>query len=197
MRNGNRWRVYAIDPDNHRIAARRLNDGARTVFTGDYLRDHITNGYAITVHSAQGATADTTHAVLRDTTSRELFHVAMSRGRQANTAYLAPQLGRDDHGGQGLLVLDGESGRPSRHAAELARSIIANDTDRLRTAHNAGNYSVVPERVRALLSRRQQHTAERRTSYLQWQHAHLETASQGDRDVSRALHRERTHEIDL
>lgn len=87
VRNGNRWRVYAIDPENKRIAARRLTDGARTVFTDDYLRHHITHGYAITVHSAQGATADITHAVLRDTTSREQFYVAMSRGRQANTAY--------------------------------------------------------------------------------------------------------------
>jgi hypothetical protein len=32
VRNGNRWRVYAIDPEHHRIAARRLSDGARTAF---------------------------------------------------------------------------------------------------------------------------------------------------------------------
>jgi ATP-dependent exoDNAse (exonuclease V) alpha subunit len=59
VRNGNRWRVYAIDPEHDRIAARRLSDGARAAFSGDYLRAHITHGYAVTVHSAQGATADT------------------------------------------------------------------------------------------------------------------------------------------
>ncbi|SBS77711.1 ATP-dependent exodnase (Exonuclease V) [uncultured Mycobacterium sp.] len=201
VRNGNRWHVYAVDPDNQRIAARRLTDGARTVFTGEYLREHVTHGYAVTVHSAQGATADTTHAVLRDTTGRELFYVAMSRGRQINTAYLTLQLGRDDHGGQGLVALDGESGRTSRHAAELARSIIANDTDRPRTAHDighdAGNSSAIAERVSALQGRQQRQTAERRAAYSQWRHAHPEAASQGEHDVSQALRPERSHEIDL
>ena len=88
VRNGNRWHVYAVDPDNDRIAARRLSDGARAAFSGEYLREHITHGYAITVHSAQGVTADTTHAVLGETTSRALLYVAMSRGRDTNHAYL-------------------------------------------------------------------------------------------------------------
>jgi ATP-dependent exoDNAse (exonuclease V) alpha subunit len=68
VRNGNRWRVYAIDRDNNRIAARRLDDGARAAFAGDYLSKHITYGYAVTVHSAQGVTADTTHTVLGENT---------------------------------------------------------------------------------------------------------------------------------
>jgi ATP-dependent exoDNAse (exonuclease V) alpha subunit len=88
VRNGNRWHVYAVDPDNDRIAARRLSDGARAAFSGEYLREHITHGYAITVHSAQGVTADTTHAVLGETTSRALLYVALTRGRESNQAYL-------------------------------------------------------------------------------------------------------------
>jgi hypothetical protein len=40
-----------------RTAPRR---GARAPFSGDYLRQHITHGYAVTVHSAQGVNADTT-----------------------------------------------------------------------------------------------------------------------------------------
>ena len=59
VRNGNRWRVAAVDADRNRIAARRLSDGARAVFDGDYVREHITHGYAVTVHAAQGVTADT------------------------------------------------------------------------------------------------------------------------------------------
>jgi len=45
---------------------RRLVDcptGARAIFDGDYMREHITHGYAVTVHTAQGVTADTSHAV--------------------------------------------------------------------------------------------------------------------------------------
>lgn len=40
------------------------------------------------MHSAQGVTADTTHAVLGENTTRALFYVAMTRCRDANTAYL-------------------------------------------------------------------------------------------------------------
>jgi hypothetical protein len=84
VRNGNRWHVYAVDTDNHRIAVRRLSDGARAAFTGDYLREHITHGYAITVHSAQGATADTTHAVLGENATRALLYVALTHGRDTS-----------------------------------------------------------------------------------------------------------------
>ena len=48
VRNGNRWRVYAVDAKRHRIAAHRLDDGAAVVFSGEYLRDHVTDGYAVT-----------------------------------------------------------------------------------------------------------------------------------------------------
>ena len=53
-----------------------------------YLREHITHGYAITVHAAQGVTTATTHAVLGETTTRNLLYVAMTRGRESNQAYL-------------------------------------------------------------------------------------------------------------
>jgi ATP-dependent exoDNAse (exonuclease V) alpha subunit len=98
VRNGNRWRVYAIDVDHSRIAARRLEDGARVVFTGDYLREHVAYGYAVTVHSAQGVTADTTHAVLGENATRALLYVAMTRGRGFNMAYLCQRTaGEADH----------------------------------------------------------------------------------------------------
>ena len=64
VRNGHRWRVAAIDPMRNRLAAERLDDRARVVFEGNYLREYVTHGYAVTVHAAQGVTADTSHAVL-------------------------------------------------------------------------------------------------------------------------------------
>jgi ATP-dependent exoDNAse (exonuclease V) alpha subunit len=51
------------------------------VFFNDYVREHITHGYAVTVHSAQGVTADTTHAVLSETATRALSYVAMTRSQ--------------------------------------------------------------------------------------------------------------------
>ena len=64
VRNGNRWRVAGLDAATGGIAAERLTDQARAVFDNDYVRDHITLGYATTVHSAQGVTANTSHAVV-------------------------------------------------------------------------------------------------------------------------------------
>ena len=88
VRNGNRWRVAAIDQAANRVAAERLDDGARTVFENEYLREHVGLGYAVTVHTAQGVTADTTHAVLGENTTRSLLYVAMTRGRHTNTTHL-------------------------------------------------------------------------------------------------------------
>jgi hypothetical protein len=86
LRNGNRWRVAAVDGDRNRIAARRLSDGARAIFDCDYVRAHITHGYAVTLHAAQAVTADTSHAVLGENTSRAALYVAMTP--ESNSAYL-------------------------------------------------------------------------------------------------------------
>lgn len=88
FRNGNRWRGAAIDPEGNRVVAQRLDDQARVVFGDGYLREHVSVGYAVTVHSAQGVTADTYHAVLGENASRNLLYVAMTRGRRANLALL-------------------------------------------------------------------------------------------------------------
>ena len=45
VRNG-RWRVLGVDTQRGRIHAERLTDSARVIFDGDYLREHITLGYA-------------------------------------------------------------------------------------------------------------------------------------------------------
>jgi hypothetical protein len=80
--NGHRWRVSAIRLDNNCLAARRLADNTLAVFDGDYDREQITHGSAVTVHSAQGGHADTTHAVLGENTTRSMLYVAMTRGRE-------------------------------------------------------------------------------------------------------------------
>jgi hypothetical protein len=38
VRNGNRWRVTAISPDNNRLIARRLDDHTLAAFSSDYVR---------------------------------------------------------------------------------------------------------------------------------------------------------------
>ena len=127
VRNGNRWRVAAIDPAANRVAAERLDDGARAVFDDDYLREHITSGYAVTVHSAQGVTADTTHAVLGENTTRSLLYVAMTRGRHTNTAYLYERtIGDSEYGHHETDGTHVTSRGTSRDAADIVRAILAN-----------------------------------------------------------------------
>jgi hypothetical protein len=46
-------------------------------------------GYALTGHKAQGVTTSRTFTVVAGGTDREWAYVAMSRGRHANTLYLA------------------------------------------------------------------------------------------------------------
>jgi len=77
----------------------RLTDQARVIFEGDYLREHVTLGYATTLHSAQGmtigksATPGVCWTVLSDRASRAMAYVGMTRGRDENRLY-ATKLGR-------------------------------------------------------------------------------------------------------
>lgn len=144
VRNGNRWRVAGIDEKTNRVAAERLSDKARVVFDGDYLRQNVTLGYAVTVHSAQGVTVGnkTTpgvcHSILADTSSRAMAYVGMTRAKDENHAYVYQRIsGEADHehsriaAGADIHVLR----RGNKWAAaHHFRTILAND-DRPRTMH--------------------------------------------------------------
>lgn len=167
VRNGHRWRVYKIDTDNHRIAARRLTDGARAMFTGDYLAEHVHYGYAVTVHASQGATAGdaltagTAHAILSESATRNLAYVALTRGRDANHVYTYENtIGSDylaehvqfteDHG-----VHVAQRGT-SRDAAASLRAIMGRDerAHTLMATAAAIDRTQQPAAVRSLLTKR-------------------------------------------
>jgi conjugative relaxase-like TrwC/TraI family protein len=172
VRNGSRWRVYAVDPDHNRIAARRLDDDARAVFTGGYLSEHITYGYAVTVHSAQGVTADTAHGVLDENTTRALTYVAMTRGRESNTAYLYQRMvGEADHQHRRHEETHVARRGSSRDAGRLLRDIIATQDERARTAHDvsaATERQHLPEPLGSPVDCRTKATERRRRDYSNW-----------------------------
>jgi ATP-dependent exoDNAse (exonuclease V) alpha subunit len=58
--------------ETNRVAAKRLTDHARVTFESDYLKEHVTLGYAVTAHSAQGGTSDTAHAVIAEDATRSM-----------------------------------------------------------------------------------------------------------------------------
>ncbi len=70
--------------------------GEAMVLPAGYVAEHLALGYASTVHAAQGATVDTTHSVITPRTGPAALYVAMSRGREANTAHVATHTGPDD-----------------------------------------------------------------------------------------------------
>jgi hypothetical protein len=160
VRNGNRWRVVALDADTNRLAAERLSDKARATFGGDYLTNHVTLGYAATVHSAQGVTADSCYAILGEGASRAMLYVAMTRGRHNNEAFLYQRFAKEaDHDHTKPVASDSIhiARRDNKYsAAHHFRTILAND-DRPRTMHAEAERterSLLPEIVANSLRRR-------------------------------------------
>jgi conjugative relaxase-like TrwC/TraI family protein len=179
VRNGNRWRVVGVDATHGRIAAQRLTDEARVMFDGDYLREHITLGYATTLHAAQGITVgnSTTRGacftVLSDKARRAMAYVGMTRGKDENHAYIyQPITGEADH--EHARLASGAEIHKTRRgtkysAAHYFRMILAND-DRPRTMHAEAERTdreLLPPLVAALLDRNDQRRAARRAAWRQ------------------------------
>ena len=53
------------------------------------MREAVELGYATTIHTAQGVTADTTHSLVDELMTREQLYTMVSRGRTANHLYIA------------------------------------------------------------------------------------------------------------
>ena len=63
--------------------------GGTVTLPAAYVAEHVDLGYAVTAHRAQGLTVDTSHVVVSCATTRENLYVSMTRGREANIAYVA------------------------------------------------------------------------------------------------------------
>jgi len=216
VRNGNRWIVADVDAKNGRIAAARLTDTARVVFEGDYLREHITLGYATTLHSAQGITVgnSTTEGaaftLLSERATRAMAYVGTTRAKDHNHVYIyQPQTGEADHqhsqpvAGEDIHTLH----RGNKHtAATLFSSILAND-DRPRTMHAEASRTQriqLPRLISELLARDDQRCEQRNDAH------HAETAADRARnqawarmadrerqqDAEQAMNRERSNDGD-
>lgn len=89
VKNGDRWIVTATHGDGSLTVRQDRRRAWEVRLPGWYVADHVELGYASTVHRAQGLTVDTGHALVdASRTSRESLYVGMTRGREANTAYI-------------------------------------------------------------------------------------------------------------
>ncbi len=90
------YRVLATRDDGGLLVAPILGDGPageqlgeQMALPGSYVSQHVALGYAVTVHSGQGLDVGTSIPVITNSTSAEAAYVGLSRGRYANTAFVA------------------------------------------------------------------------------------------------------------
>jgi ATP-dependent exoDNAse (exonuclease V) beta subunit len=145
------------------------------------------------VHSAQGVTADTTHAVLGENTTRAMLYVAMTRGRESNTAYLYQRTaGEGDHQHRGREDTHVARRDSSRDAAHLLRDIIAARDERARTAHDVSATTErehLPEPVGSLVDLRTKAAERRCRNYSNWQEQTHTTTSDTERWTEQQISR--------
>ncbi|MCV7229442.1 MobF family relaxase [Mycolicibacterium komossense] len=194
VRNGQRWQVEKVHTGHQQVLARRLDDNAYTIFPTDYTRTHITYGYALTVHSAQGVTADTTHAVLGETSSRALLYVAMTRGRQANSAHIFRHMPEgQEHGRHEPEVTQVSECGTALQAADLLRAILANDQPNV-TAHTytaQASQAAVPAGLRSIRAQHAEAVGRRVAGYRAWLTDQAARSIDADRVRERSASRSR------
>jgi len=129
VRNGDRFRVLGPGPATPGAAGAANGAGGqglivedlagrgRTVLPAEYLAQHCEYGWASTIDSAQGATADVGMVLVRPGMDREHLYVAMTRGRLGNHAYVTPDPTVDDEHDHGHGPTDRHLA-PGRAAAD-------------------------------------------------------------------------------
>jgi hypothetical protein len=142
------------------------------IFEGDYLREHITLGYATTVHSAQGMTTGNSNqygvcwSILSDRARRAMAYVGMTRGRDENHVAIYPAVTSEAHQHHpGADTNIHHMHRGTKHAAARAlHTILTINDDRARTMHTVAartDRALLPAIVAALLHRNDQRRADR------------------------------------
>jgi hypothetical protein len=115
VRNGDRWTVTAVQGDGSITVKRADARGGAVVLPAGYVSESIQLGYAVTSHRAQGVTVETSHVLIDGAMTRENLYVALTRGRQANLAYVAVDQPDPTHDGD----------HPGDHDDATARSVLA------------------------------------------------------------------------
>ena len=127
--NGLRGVVTAINPEARSLTA-RLTDGTDRIVPTSYLdAGHLDHGYAMTIHKAQGLTADEALVLATDDLYREAGYTALSRARFGTRVYVVAD-DFDDDPGVNLSHAARTRGAQARNA-DLARSLSRSRDDRL------------------------------------------------------------------
>ncbi|MDQ3932429.1 MAG: ATP-binding domain-containing protein, partial [Actinomycetota bacterium] len=161
--NGTRATITAVDPDRHGLDV-TTDDRRQLTLPASYLEaGHLSHGYAITGHKAQGLTVDHTFVLGSPELYREWGYVALSRGRHTNHLYVCPAVGDDAlhrHAPQPQL------GQITGLAARLQRS-RAQEPVSVEISQQATRWRQLHARLHAPDIARRQRFAERRDALLE------------------------------
>ena len=100
---------------------RHVRNGRTATLPAGYVSTATELGYASTVHTAQGVTADTMHGVVTGEESRQQLYTMVTRGRSANHIYVSVVGDGDPH-----TLIRPDTILPST-ATELLEQILARD----------------------------------------------------------------------
>ena len=87
VKNGDRWTITCIGRSGD-LTVRRNRSQLTVRLPADYVQASTGLGYATTIHSAQGVSADTMHGLATGQESRQQLYTMLTRGRHANHLYL-------------------------------------------------------------------------------------------------------------
>ncbi|MDQ4114543.1 MAG: relaxase domain-containing protein [Actinomycetota bacterium] len=87
VKNGDRWTITRIRRGGA-LTVRHATTGLTAVLPADYVADHVELGYASTVHTAQGLTADIVHGIVDGREDRQMLYTMLTRGRRENHVHV-------------------------------------------------------------------------------------------------------------
>ncbi len=120
VKNGDRWTITRIGRRGD-LTVRHNRSELTVRLPIDYVRASTGLGYASTIHSAQGVSADTMHGLLTGQESRQQLYTMLTRGRHANHLYLQVVGDGDPH-----TLIRPEAVAP-RTPTETLQQILARD----------------------------------------------------------------------
>ena len=120
VKNGDRWSVLNLTGTGG-VRVRHVRNGRTATLPAGYVSTATELGYASTVHTAQGVTADTMHGVVTGGESRQQLYTMLTRGRSANHIYVSVVGDGDPH-----TLIRPDTILPST-ATELLEQILARD----------------------------------------------------------------------
>ncbi|MDO3013296.1 MobF family relaxase [Mycobacteroides abscessus subsp. abscessus] len=90
VKNGQRWRIVRVGRDGSLTVRPLRGKSTKDIrLPADYIAEHVTLGYASTINTNQGTTADISRIVGSDELNREQLYVALTRGRKENHVYFS------------------------------------------------------------------------------------------------------------